>query len=54
MPKIGLITITFNSDKFIPDFVESINNSNLNSLDVELYIIDNASKNNPKKTFFRI
>ena len=53
MPKIGLITITFNSDKFISDFVESINNSNLKNLDVELYIIDNDSKNNPKKLFSR-
>ena len=51
MTKIGLITITFNSDKFIYDFVESINNSNLKNLDVELFIIDNASQNNPKELF---
>ena len=42
MTKIGIVTITFNSEKVIEDFLNSLNQQSFK--DFELFVIDNNSQ----------
>ena len=50
MMKVGLITITYNSDKYLLDFIESLNFST-SDFELILFVIDNASINDPEPIF---
>jgi len=40
-PRIGVVTVTFNSGDVLPSFLESIHNQI--GVDIDLYVVDNAS-----------
>lgn len=44
LPRIGVVTVTYNSEAVLPDFLESI--SSQDGVDVRLYAIDNDSHDN--------